>query len=282
MKTFKLNRFCIFVLGILFSLPLQVCGQTAFTQGQIDFIELGFDNSVPADPHWIVHIFNETTNQEFAPTFNAGLNRWVFTGPGGALFLVTGPQHLWTRPADNAWSFTGVPPNGLFRATPQNGDPGTRLVFGISTLSMPNGIFINDTFTITLSVSGTNNPGHFSLYNNDDEFNNALGILGPVELATFTNTLSFTRTSGTQNNYNLAFSEPGTYELDFQFSGTRTQNAGGGTVVSDLYRYTFLVASIPEPATWALVLLSAITLGAGAWLTFKLRRKASEQEILPQ
>jgi hypothetical protein len=267
------------VLGMLFLLPLQARGQTIFTQGQIDFIELGFDNSVPSDPHWIVNIFNDTTNQEFAPVFNAGLNRWVFANPSGAVFLVTGPQHLWTRPADNAWSFTGVPPNGLFRATPQNGDPGTRLIFGISTLSMPNGIFVNDSFTITLSVAGTGNPGHFSLYSNDDEFNNALGILGPVELSTFNGTLSFIRTSGTQNNYNLAFSDPGTYALDFQFSGVRTDAAGGGTVVSDFYRYSFIIAPIPEPANWALLLLGGLMMGAGVWFYHRRRRLATDQEI---
>lgn len=274
----KLISACVFFTLVLFA-PPTTWGQAVLSQGQIEFIELGFDNSVPSNPEWIVQIFNESTLQTYDPAFNSGLGRWVFGNPNGAVFRVAGSQHQWIRPVDGVWNFTGANAGALFFATPQNGDPGTRLIMGVSTLGLSSGIFVNDQITITLSLVGITNPGHFSVYNNDDQFNNALGVLGAVRLSTFNDQLFFTRQSGSQNNFNLAFSQPGEYAIDFQFSGTREPSAGGGLVVSDFYRHSFSVVGIPEPTTWALLGLSASCALGLIWHRTRRRNQTLSREL---
>src|SRR6185369_8318170 len=197
------------------------------------------------------NIFNGTLDQTINPVFNSGINRWVFDHPSGARFLVQNP-HLYIRPGGGAWNFIGVGPNQPFRATPQNGNPDDHLILSVSSIDFPSGIFVNDQITVNLVSTAATLPGHFSMYTNDDPFNDATGNLDTVILSTLNNLNTFTRFAGTENNYNLAFSNAGTYQLDFQFSGTLRPQFGGGQVQSDIYRYTFVVAAIPEPVTVAL------------------------------
>ena len=264
------------------ALPGVAHAQTVLTLGQISFIELSFNNSNLSNPQWINQIFDETNNQLYNPTFNSSLGRQVFDTGGGARFLIQGPQHLFTRPLPTTWDFIGTGPNSPFRATPQNGDPGSRLVMGIATFSLPPGLFVNDQIDINMSVLGITNPGHFSLYTNDGSFNDAVGdqnIVTPL-FSTFTGLDGITRPTGTGNFFNLAFSAPGLYDVDFQFVAERTEPQGGGVVTSDWYRYRFDVAlfsTVPEPGTWALLGCATLGIAITGWNVRRVRRRALEQ-----
>lgn len=278
-----MKQFCLVALMVL-AWPAMSVGQDILQSGRIDFLDLGFNNSNVNNPFWTVHINDETNGNIYDPTFNSGVGRFVFNTSGGARFLVTGAQHLFVRPLAVNWSFIGVGPGDFFRATPQNGDPGIQLVLGVATIGIPNGLFVNNQINITMSVAGITNPGQFSYYSNDDPPNSATGNLGTVLLSTLDNITTFSRFSGTQNNFNMAFSAPGFYDVDFQFSGTRTPGNGGGTITSPFYyRYTFEVGlfPVPEPSTWALLGLSALLVIIGVWQYRRRRRLALDTLISP-
>lgn len=276
----RLSKITVVLLSFL-ALPGLGKGQDVLTNGQIDFLQIGFNNSNINNPFWTIQIKNESTDTTYDPLFSSSIGRWVFDTAGGARFRVAGPQHLFVRPFPASWSFTGAGPGDLFRATPQNGDPTNQLVLGVATVNVPNGIFVNNTVTITMSVAGITNPGHYSYYSNDDPPNSALGNLGTVLLSTHDNITSFTRFAGTQNNFNMAFSQPGLYDVDFQFSGTRVANQGGGLMTSDFYRYTFDIApfAVPEPTTWALIGFCVLS-GLGGYWWHRRRRLAMREMVV--
>lgn len=253
--------------------------QTELTKGQIQFIELSFSNVIPA---WDVKINDESASIVYGATFESPLNRFVFDRPGGARFRIAGPQHLFTRPPTPDWNFTGVGSNQLFRATPQNGDTNTQLVLGIASAGVSSTIFELNQFTVTLSTAGISNPGQFALYGNDNTFGSAVGTLNPspILFSTNDNITSFIYTGGNQNFFNLSFSTPGIYDIDLQFSGQRTAANGGGTITSEFYRYRFDVAAIPEPTTWALLGLCAVSGGLVCWNHRRLHRKKLDKTIV--
>lgn len=269
------------ILGLFLALPQSGRCQAVLSSGTISFLELGFNNSNVNNPFWIVRINDQINGDFYSPTFNSGLGRFVFDTSGGARFLVDGPQHLFVRPFPVDWAFIGVEAGELFRATPQNGDPSTQLIMAVATIGVPNGIFVNNQFSVTMSVTGITNPGDFSYYSNNDPPLSATGDLGTVLLSTHDNINSFNRFAGTQSNFNMAFSDPGIYNVDFQFSGDRTPASGGGTVTSEFYRYTFEVAAfaVPEPGTWALLGMSIIGIGVGAWFYRRRHRRLLESVV---
>jgi hypothetical protein len=270
-------RYCLCLL-ILASYTLDAPAQTVLTEGQIQFIELSFNNVIPA---WDVKINDENTNIIYSATFESPLNRFVFDRTGGARFRVAGPQHLFTRPPTPDWNFTGVAANQLFRATPQNGDTNTQLVMGIASTGVSFSLFEQNQFTVTMSTAGISNPGQFAFYGNDGTFGSAVGFTNPapILLSTNDNITSFIYTGGTQNFFNLSFSTPGIYDIDLQFSGNRTAANGGGTITSEFYRYRFDIAAIPEPTTWALLGLCAVSGGLVCWNHRRLHRKKLDKPI---
>lgn len=279
MKQFALQ---IALIGTLLACPASVRSQSVLANGNIAFLELGFNNSNVNNPFWVVRINDLINNVFYTPTFNSSLGRFVFDAPGGARFLIDGPQHLFERPLSSSWSFIGVGPGEQFRATPQNGDPASQLVMAVATIGVDNGIFVNNQMSVTMSVTGISNPGEFSYYSNDDPPNDATGNLGTVLLSTLDNLTSFNRFSGTQSNFNMAFSDPGIYQVDFQFSGDRTVGSGGGTITSSFYRYTFEVGlfSVPEPATWGLIGITILGSTVGFWMYRRQQRRIMEGVLL--
>jgi hypothetical protein len=270
-------RFLILMLTLALAVP-PARAQMVFTHDQISFINLELDQSTPTNPQFVVTMYNASQDLTVNPIFVSGLDRWVFAHNSGAVIHLQDP-HLYTRPGSGAWNFIGVGPLQLFRATPQNGDPTNYLVLSVSSLEFPSGVFVNDQINVNLSTAGISNPGHFSLYNNNDPFNDATGELDTVHLSTLNNLLTFPRLAGTENNFNLAFSAPGTYQLDFQFTGTLRPEFGGGSVISDFYRYTFTVAAIPEPATWTLLGVTAVVATGGVIQYRRRRRKLAEADL---
>lgn len=275
-----LRSTCTLLLALLL-LPAVASAQDVIDHGEISFIELSFNNVNQSMPFWVVQINDTTSGNVYDPAPPGSASQpYVFNAPGGARFRVAGPQHLFQRPTSSEWNFIGVNGGDYFRATPQSGDAATRLIMGISTLSIPNGLFVNNRVTFTMSVVNISNPGAFSYYANDGSFNDAIGILSPPPLfSTVDNLTSIVRNSGTFNFFNMAFSTPGTYDIDFQFSGTRTPAAGGGTVESLFYRYTFEIAAVPEPATWGLIALSTLAAGGYVWMRRSRRQRMLDATV---
>lgn len=260
---------------LLLACPTWCWAQTTLSSGLIYFMELSFTNTpVPA---WIVQVNDDLNATLFQPTFDSSLGRFVFDRPGGVRFNIAGPQHLFVRPGDNAtWGFIGVGANQLFRATPQNGSAGSQLMMGIASTGL-SGLFVDNKFSITMSVAGISNPGEFSYYINDNTPNSATGSSATPLFSTLLGLNTFVYDGGTQNFYNMAFSAPGLYNVDFQFNGTRTAANGGGTFTSPFYRYTFEVATfaVPEPSTWALLGCG----GVGGILTLWYLRRRQRREL---
>ncbi|MFT3881407.1 MAG: hypothetical protein QM703_17300 [Gemmatales bacterium] len=169
--------------------------------------------STNANP-WDVQIYDELNFVSYLPSPVSLSNppRYTFNATGGATFHVAGPQHLFTRPADNGtWGFIGVAGGQLFRATPQNGTPEggptPQLMMGIALGPELRNSFLNHTLTVTMSTTGITNPGEFSYYGNDNTPNSAVGTTATPILATATGLTSFNY-SGTQNFFNMGFSAP--------------------------------------------------------------------------
>lgn len=271
-----------FLLLLLLICPSVSLGQSATTlsSGLIDFLNVTYTSTGPT-PGFVVTIFDEGDFSEYFPSIDSPSNpqRFKFDAPGGARFRIAGPQHLFTRPAnDGIWGFIGVGAGQLFRATPQNGTPAVQLMMGITSGEELYNSFVNHQLTITMSVTGITNPGQFSYYINDNSPNSAVGTSATPLFSTLTglNTYNFT---GTTNFFNTAFSAPGVYNIDFQFSGVLS--AGNVPVTSAFYRYTFDVAAfaVPEPATWALLGVSAIVAGFTMWYLRRRRRQALDAAL---
>lgn len=270
------------VLSVLLC-PTLCWGQppTVLSSGAIEFLQVSYLNT-NSNP-WDVRIYDELNFISYFPTAVTSQD-YTFGGPGGATFSIGGPQHLFTRPSDNAtWGFIGVNGGQLFRATPQNGTPeggaNPQLMMGIALGTELRNSFVNSRLTITMSVTGISNPGQFSYYINDNSPNSAVGLIAVPLLSTLTGLTSFNY-SDTQNFFNMAFSAPGLYNIDFQFSGTLI--SGNVPVSSGFYRYTFDVAPfvVPEPTTWALIGISLSFAGFGGWYHRRRRQRVMNNDIL--
>ncbi|HQR07125.1 MAG TPA: PEP-CTERM sorting domain-containing protein [Gemmatales bacterium] len=278
------------LLALLIS-PSFCWGQSAtvLSSGAIEFLQVNYVST--STTPWDVRIFDELNFVSYLPFPTSPptnpQNYYFYNNNAGTIFHIAGPQHLFTRPADNAtWGFIGVSGGQLFRATPQNGTPeggpNPQLMMGIALGQQLRSSFVNSRLTITMSVAGITNPGDFSYYVNDNTPNSAVGITETATpiLATATglNTFSY---SGTQNFFNMAFSAAGIYNIDFQFSGILA--SGNVPVTSGFYRYTFDVAPfvVPEPTTWALMGITIVGIGFGIWQVRRRRRRALDA-IIPE
>jgi surface-anchored protein len=209
-------------------------------------IGVGWISTNSGSARWDLHVHNETDDIEFAPDEAILLvnNSAFFSSPGGVFAPILGPS--------------GTPNWRL----PQSFNP-SLLYLGLGAEGIETNLFVGDMFSLSLSaVSG---PGHFAMYQVDGFgvptafFNTRDGISGA-------DTVSLS--AGGHGHYNFAFSEPGTYTVTLQASGTLI--AGSEFTQSDLADYTFVV--VPEPSTYALLA------GGGVALTaWNLRRRRAQK-----
>lgn len=101
---------------------------------------------------------------------------------------------------------------------------------------------------LTISLASISGPGEFRLWQ-DDGFGGAIDFIN-----TDGGSSSFTRAADTHTHFNWGFTELGTYELEWEISGTH--QADGAQSGSAVYTY-----AVPEPSSSLLVLGAATLLG---------------------
>ncbi|MBP9900961.1 MAG: choice-of-anchor M domain-containing protein [Verrucomicrobiota bacterium] len=160
-----------------------------------------------------------------------------------------------TVPANPQYGFLGTAGSPVW-ILPEVQNPAL-LFLGFGTEELANGLFVGD--QVTMSLQAVRGPGQFSVYDVDmfgspNVFmNSGNGITGAD---------SIVLPAGGHQHANWAFSTPGTYEVDFNASGTLVD--GNVFTSSGPITYTFEVAAVPEPSALALLLLGGFGLAGFA------------------
>jgi surface-anchored protein len=160
-----------------------------------------------------------------------------------------------TVPANPQFSFLGTAGSSVW-VLPQVQDPAL-LFLGFGTEELVSGVFVNG--EVTLSLQGVKAPGQFSVFEND-MFGNPNVIMNSGDGITGADSLALP--AGGHQHVNWAFSTPGTYEVDFEASGTLLD--GNVFTSSGPITYTFEIAAVPEPSALALLLLGGFGLAGFA------------------
>ena len=135
-------------------------------------------------------------------------------------------------PSDPAFGFLGQA-GDLFYELPQHEEEGL-LFLGIATDELEEGIFAGD--QVQMNLKSVDGPGHVYLYATDTfgspvvMFNSADGI---------SESDKFVTKAGAHAHQSMAFSEPGTYRVDFDFSGKLAAN--GEESRSEVFQLLFEV-----------------------------------------
>lgn len=160
-----------------------------------------------------------------------------------------------TVPVNPQFSFLGTVGSPVW-ILPEVENPAL-LFLGFGTEELPDGLFVGD--QVTMSLQAVRGPGQFSVYD--------VGLFGPNIFMNsgdgITGADSIVLPAGGHQHANWAFSAPGTYEVDFNASGTLVD--GNVLTSSGPITYTFEVAAVPEPSALALLLLGSFGLMGFAW-----------------
>jgi len=178
--------------------------------------------------------------------------------PNTAVFGVDSIAAFNTVPTGSQFSFLGSPGSPVW-ILPQVQDP-SLLFLGLGTEELPSGLFLDD--HITLSLRAVRAPGQFSVYT-VNPFGNPTVIMNSADGCTGVDSVLLA--VGGHEHVNWAFSAPGTYEVDFEASGTLSD--GSVFTSSGPTTYTFSVSAVPEPSSVALAMLG------GALLLWRRRNR---------
>ena len=201
-----------------------------------------------------------------------------------------------TRPVSSVYDFTGAAAGGPLWLLPKNQNQSV-LFLSVGTEELLPADFTGSlTWTLT-SVTGSNGgvaPGVFSVWNVDN-FANVIPLMSTASGAGTPN--AFNVAAGTHTHFNYGFTAPGLYNVEFSVSAPLASALGGGSAVGSAtysfgvfdtgsdYSYppevpwtyegqSFSVAlvgnehidmgvglvAVPEPSTFALSALGAVTL----------------------
>jgi surface-anchored protein len=217
-------------------------GQTVLQNEHAD-IGIAFEDGL-----WNLHIHDETHDVEYSPP----------SGPAGAILQVNAGAQT-TVSANPLFSFLGAAGNSIW-ILPNTQSPDL-LFLGFGAEEIPVGLFVGDTLNMRLhSVSG---PGDFTVFDYDT-FGNPFVIMNTRDGLSAAD--NFVAVPGAHSDVNWAFSQPGTYTVNFEASGTLAD--GNVFTASGPVAYTFQV--VPEPSTWALM----ATGFGGMWLFARRRSRA--------
>jgi surface-anchored protein len=157
--------------------------------------------------------------------------------PPDEAILVVEPGSYTTVPDDLQYFFLGLPCSGIW-TLPQT-QRSDLLFLGFGAEEIESGVFQGDVFKVELkSVSG---PGNFFVYDIDSfgtpiVYMNSKDGIGPED--------SRSLVAGAHNDLNWTFSQPGTYKVAFEATGTL---ANGTLIDSGPVDYTFEVNSTNSP-----------------------------------
>lgn len=159
-----------------------------------------------------------------------------------------------SNPGGITWSFLGTSSGADVFFLPQNNPPGVVIPFlGIASEELEPAEWSNLIWKISLSGAP---PGNFSIFSN--------GIFGPSILySSLLGPSSFPTAIGSHDHFNLAFTQPGFYDLDITISGNHTID-GMKTASGTFQFFVGDISSVPEPNSTALV--------TSAWLIVFSRR----------
>jgi surface-anchored protein len=205
---------------------------TILFQGHAD-LGIGYENG-----GWDLHVHDEAEPPPGGTEYE----------PDGVILLV-GAAAQQTVPDNPAFSFLGNSGDSVW-ILPESENP-SLLFLGIATEEIEAGFFQND--RVALTLAGYNGPGHFALYQVDGFGSPSLYMNTRDGVS---NDDRFEMQVSTHAHANWAFSEPGTYTLSFDASGTLVE--GGLFTSSGPVDYTFTV--VPEPSTYLLFGLGAAAL----------------------
>ena len=225
-------------LGVLLLWTPMMNAETVLSSGHTDV------GIVYEDDAWNLHIgqHEATPPAEYAPS---------------EAILQVGPASQTTIPANSAFSFLGAAGSPIYVLPEVQNN--ALLFLGFGTEELASGLFLND--EVTMSLQAVRGPGQFSVYD-VDPFGNPTVLMNSGDGIAANDSVILA--AGGHRHVNWAFSDPGTYQIDFEASGSLTeanQFTSSGPVT-----YTFEV--VPEPGTATL-----LALGGLSYLALTLRRR---------
>jgi surface-anchored protein len=233
-----------------FGLAASAHAAVLFTDGHGD-LGIGYVAN-ELEPH--VHIEGGTVGGTFYPDQEFEADEVEIRVPASSFFYSWGP--MGGRPNGTQWDPIGVAagmPFYFLPATdtgPGGSDDLQSPFLGLGSEELDPGDWVGDLEIALYSVTG---PGNVSIWNN--------GFFGPTFVASTTDGLdgadAFAHTPGGHSHYNWGFSQPGTYQVALQISGTH----GLDGAKSAIGVYTFQVqGAVPEPGTFGLAVLGGLVL----------------------
>jgi surface-anchored protein len=186
-------------LATCLAITLQINAQTTLTTGHTDV------GIVYEDDAWNLHV----GRHEDSPPAEYGPNEAI---------LQVGPASKTSIPANPAFGFLGEPGAPIF-VLPEVQNPAL-LFLGLGTEELASGLFTND--QVQLHLKSVTGPGQFFVYEvsafgTPTVFMNSRDGIASNDVVTLT--------AGGHRHVNWAFSTPGTYQVDFEASGTLASNA---------------------------------------------------------
>ena len=129
------------------------------------------------------------------------------------IIAVLGNNTHTARPAGAAFDFLGVPAGHAVWIAPQTNQPG-KVFLGIGLEELHVDDWLNG--EVTLELTGVSGPGEFSLYQTD--------VFGSPTVKLDNIGDSFVLAVGSHSHYFWAFTQPGFYDVTFEFSGTFSED----------------------------------------------------------
>jgi surface-anchored protein len=238
MKTNKLpNQFSTIFAGLI--LTAQILTAQLYTEGHAD-VGFGYEDEgggFELHPHW--HAHNDEVGEE--AIVDGSISPVEEYDAGDIIAVVPGSS---ASVAANNAAFnigTGVAPGSTYWFLPQTGAGGTPFL-GLGAGELTSTDWIGGTIDITLgAVNSPSGSGHFSLYQFDGAFN---FYMSTADVGSNT---GVTLNAGDHDHYSWAFTETGTWLIDFTASGTH---------VSDGFQSateTFAFNVVPEPSAFTAI-----------------------------